>query len=294
MSTGASYCVAAALLSVPLARAGESTTAVLDGGGGIVSGDSIEAEVSVGVPGGFSGDVATIAARHGFPGQIYDPAGELTVTPGDARVEEFGSSAFAAQLRCDDDSLLPILVDSWSIESPFATVTAEGIVQVGALPGDQPALLTATAGAFSGSATLLLRDLSPDNFGLWAADGIPDAWQALYFTGQEESGVASADPDADGQDNLAEYLAGTDPRDAASLLYLRFGPDPGAPGAKQFVFGPYLPDRTYTLEWSASLAAPWTALPDVPVAGSQPGEGEFTVVPGAGERRFFRLRIAVP
>ncbi len=41
------------------------------------------------------------------------------------------------------------------------------------------------------------------------ADGLPDAWECIWFA--PDDGAASEDPDGDGQDNLQEYAAGTNP-----------------------------------------------------------------------------------
>jgi hypothetical protein len=55
-------------------------------------------------------------------------------------------------------------------------------------------------------------------------DGIPDAWRARYFGGNgastNASSAATADPDHDGLNNLQEFLAGTDPTNSDSALYL--------------------------------------------------------------------------
>jgi hypothetical protein len=60
---------------------------------------------------------------------------------------------------------------------------------------------------------------------LWVdsdSDGVPDAWMQKYFghaTGLEtDQSRALDDADGDGFNNLAEYLAGTDPQDAYSYL----------------------------------------------------------------------------
>ena len=42
-------------------------------------------------------------------------------------------------------------------------------------------------------------------------DGLPDSWEEQYFSGLLQE--ATDDPDGDGDDNLAEYTAGTDPSD---------------------------------------------------------------------------------
>lgn len=64
-------------------------------------------------------------------------------------------------------------------------------------------------------------------------DGIPDAWRAEYFggTGAATNGQSSAfaDPDHDGMDNYQEFLAGTNPTNAASIFILAaFAPNASA------------------------------------------------------------------
>jgi hypothetical protein len=53
-------------------------------------------------------------------------------------------------------------------------------------------------------------------------DGVPDCWMLSYFghpTGQAaDNSRASDDPDGDGQNNLAEFLAGTNPTNSASAF----------------------------------------------------------------------------
>ena len=54
-------------------------------------------------------------------------------------------------------------------------------------------------------------------------DGIPNAWRAAHFgsgTTTNSSSCASCDPDHDGMSNYQEFLAGTDPNNAASALRL--------------------------------------------------------------------------
>ncbi len=54
------------------------------------------------------------------------------------------------------------------------------------------------------------------------ADGVPDAWRAIFFGGDgattNDASCAACDPDGDGQGNLAEFLAGTDPTDSSSAF----------------------------------------------------------------------------
>jgi len=49
-------------------------------------------------------------------------------------------------------------------------------------------------------------------------DGMPDVWEIAHFLDRLDATDAVADTDGDGQTNLQEYLAGTDPRVASSVL----------------------------------------------------------------------------
>jgi len=96
-----------------------------------------------------------------------------------------------------------------------------------------------------GTANLLLADA--DN------DGMPDDWEAANGLNPGLASDAHRDGDGDGRSNLDEFRAGTDPRNAASvlalypdwdgsLLRLRFTAEPG---------------RSYSLQSRASLDKPW-------------------------------------
>lgn len=50
------------------------------------------------------------------------------------------------------------------------------------------------------------------------ADGMPDVWENAHGFNPNDPADATQDADNDGQTNLAEYLAGTDPRNAGSAL----------------------------------------------------------------------------
>lgn len=51
-------------------------------------------------------------------------------------------------------------------------------------------------------------------------DGLPDGWELLHGLNPHDSGDALIDSDGDGMSNLAEYGAGTDPMDGASVFKL--------------------------------------------------------------------------
>ncbi len=75
---------------------------------------------------------------------------------------------------------------------------------------DQLSFRATDTGATSGIATLTMNVLAPPDTN---GNGLPDAWEAKYGVSDP-----SADNDGDGQSNLQEYLANTNPTNAASVL----------------------------------------------------------------------------
>lgn len=74
-------------------------------------------------------------------------------------------------------------------------------------------LYSVTVSSASGSVPSGSANLYIDSDG----DGLPDSWEIAHFGNLNQT--ASGDPDGDGVSNLQEYLDGTDPTNAASVLY---------------------------------------------------------------------------
>jgi hypothetical protein len=131
-------------------------------------------------------------------------------------------------------------------------------------------------------------------------DGLPDAWQIYYFgsTNAPNSGPGD-DPDHDGASNLAEFIAGTGPTNAADRLVLAVRradndvvlsfPALAAVGA-----GYEGKTRQYTLVVSTNLAAGgWQALPGwINLAGDD--SNKACTNHAAGAAAFYRLRVELP
>jgi hypothetical protein len=121
-------------------------------------------------------------------------------------------------------------------------------------------------------------------------DGLPDAWEIQHSLRPDDpTGVNGAlgDPDEDGLGNLAEYVAGTDPRDAASCLQVSSADVNGGVFVLRFVA---VAGKTYSVLYCDSLEqGTWLRLTDVPAQAST-GEVEVTDSDGPGRAaRFYRL-----
>jgi putative hemolysin len=111
-------------------------------------------------------------------------------------------------------------------------------------------------------------------------DGMPDAWEVAYGLNPFNPSDANGDLDGDGQSNLQEYIAGTEPNNAASVFTQAV-----VPGPPFSVSVPGVAGRTYVLWRSPFPTGPWTPVgtngsvgssaPVFLTDSSPPGSGAF-------------------
>ena len=111
--------------------------------------------------------------------------------------------------------------------------------------GNYTVVITNAAGSVT-SSVAMLTVVPPDIDG----DGMPDAWEEAngLIVGVND---AALDPDHDGLSNLQEFLAHTDPHDAASVLALCATPAGGGQLTLSFTA---MADLGYTIQFTAALA----------------------------------------
>ncbi len=125
-------------------------------------------------------------------------------------------------------------------------------------------------------------------------DGLPDAWELAHGLDPNNPTDATTDPDGDGQSNLAEYVAGTDPALGTSRLAILVLTK--APAAVDLTWSS-VPGKSYTIQWSPDLTT-WTTVesaPGVPLevpAASGPSTATTVSVPPGTAARFFRVGVA--
>ena len=151
-----------------------------------------------------------------------------------------------------------------------------------------------------GSETFILGESAPILFAVEPLPVVPPPpplWQQ-WAQAQWPGGVPNdevqpeADPDHDGEPNIAEFLSGTNPRDPSSRPLFKYHPGSGVVPSLVFEL-PVVTERfdeaRIDLESAASLMGPWTLVPSItPIGATVRWEDSFATPPNT---RFYRRRI---
>ena len=258
-----------------------------------VTSPSYRMDVTAGDPGVTSAS-ATGTLQGGFAGQLTEFA-SLVLSAEQNSVAENATRQLSVMLTLDDGTLviLPANMLFWAVQNgPGAGVSSDGLFRAGSVYLDATATASASYGGLAGMVDITIINVTHDDFGAYAGDGLGDDWQHQHFGSDNPSAAPDQDPDNDGLSNLFEYTAGLDPTSADSVFRQVIARDASQPSFRSIVFGPISPEVIYTVESSPALGkeANWQPLTD------------FTVVEVTGQRtvtdtgtpspvRFYRIRL---
>jgi YVTN family beta-propeller protein len=118
-------------------------------------------------------------------------------------------------------------------------------------------------------------------------DGLPDIWEASHGLATNNPADAQLDFDLDGQSNLQEFLAGTDPQDRMSVLKMTASllwPDPSAV-LLQFLA---ISNQTYSIQARDPAVIPWRTITNV-IALPTNRVFSITIPTSESSAEYFRL-----
>lgn len=276
------------------AAAGETPCATLDAGGCRVTGGGVTIDGSLGGIGGLAiDDSAVQSLRHGYIGQLTDVT-TLTVTAVPGAVNEGDSCQLVAVAGLDDATALAVAGGeiAWAVPvHPLAGIAADGQATAALVCSNTPGVASGGYLGVSGAGALLVLDRDPDNWGLYAGDGVPDGWQVGYFGPANPAGRAGA-TNCTGQLNRYSYIADLCPTNPASLLEIVAISN--QPLARTVHFLPSSTGRQYRLLYTTNLlVGAWSNLPGVaPVQGA--GGPMLLVDTNTAPARFYRIGVQLP
>lgn len=286
----------------------------IDNGGGLgVSGNYV---ANISSTSGGAAASANYANRTGYAGQLADVvAMKVAAASAGLTIVERGTKRFVAVLTYDDASLAAPAAGrvSWSVSgSALLSINNTGLATAGSVYQDTAAAVGAGYLNFSGALGLVVLNSGTDDFGSYAADGLPDTWQVRYFGESGTGTAAGADADSDGLTNLQEYAFGMNPSQASGGMLRWSGSDllergvatPFASGtAGSFTFRAVFARRkdfaaaglTYTVEFSGDLAT-WKASGSTPSVLADDGEIQAVSVPypffvNGKKATYFRVKV---
>ena len=273
------------------------TTETVDSGGRKTSSAAYSNDGSIGGVGGISTLPAPAETiKHDYIGQLYEVS-NVVVSAIPTTVDEGTTRQLTAGAISDDDTIVTLAASevAWNIvNGPISSINLSGLATAGIVYQDEVATVRGQFQGLSGILGLTVVNVDIDDFDSYAGDGVDDLWQVQNFGLSNPSGVGSADPDGDGQNNLFEYTAGTVPTDVSSLFQLRIDRVDGKPNRKNIVFSPRFPTRTYTVQFRDDFSSGSFSSLGATTTTDASTERTVTDLNATGFSKFYRVCISFP
>ena len=226
------------------------------------------------------------AAKAGYIGQLNEVTG-LQISASPTTVDEGATRQLNAAQVLDDDTIINLGPDSvtWNVMAgPFTGITSGGVATAGQVHENTVATAQGSFAGDIGQLDLTVNNITDDDFGIYAEDGLPDDWQVQYFGEDNAEAGPNVDADGDGDSNLYEYHARLLPNDPASFLSITLTPD-ATEGDALLTLSPGKAGVNYAVSTKDSLLdADW--IPLTAIVGSE-GILDFTDVAASGLRKFY-------
>jgi hypothetical protein len=293
------------LLGMPsLVCAGARTSAnytiaadTLDSGGKHTASSNYSCDGSTGLVAGISSVATPVeVAKTGYIGQLYEFASlQVSATPG--TVDERATRQLAATAVMDDATTLTLVPDqvAWSESSAALTgISSGGLVTAASVYQNEIATVNGTCQSVTDTDgfNLTVVNITDDDFGTYAADGIDDDWQVGYFGQPPNANAApTADPDADQQDNEFEFLSGFSPTDPLAFFKLTMTAVNRVAGTADLQLNRVIPDRTYTLKSSPDLVTAFAFVGTLPAVEEPETDVTIRDTTASGARNFYIIEI---
>ena len=273
-----------------------NVVSTLNSGGGRSSSVKYTLDTSIGTLGGVSAGGPVRSIGGGFPSQLTEVT-NLVAKASPSSVNEDGTSQLNG-VASFDDATTTVLSGSditWSILSgPIAFISASGVATPAAVYTDAVAVIRGSYGK-TNSVSLTVLNNDPDNYGIYAGDGIPDSWQAQYFGLNNPNAAPTADADGTGQNNLFKYIAGLDPTNPASIFVLKIASVPAQPTQRTLTWTPLASARTYMPEFRTNLVSgAYTNLTTYTGPTTNSTQVAVTDTNATQASKFYRVRITYP
>jgi hypothetical protein len=266
------------------------STETLDTGGMTLGSADYHIHAASGEMAGLSNATTSpdLTIKFGYVGQLYDLAG-LHVSANATTVSEAATLQLEAKFLADDSTVLPLAPSAvfWSIGSgPIVSIATSGLMTAGAVYTNTGAVAVGAVQGFTATFALTVINLSDDDFGLYANDGLPDTWQVQYFGIDNPLAAPTAEPLHDGQSNLLKFLTGYAPTSLGSK-FTTTG-TAFSDGIFHLSLSQVLPGTRYIFQRSTDLQS-WTTIETLePVTLVQPF---VKSLPSIGDKSFFRVVI---
>jgi len=269
----------------------------VDAGGARSMSAQYENDGSLGGTGGIgAATMPAVVVKPGYIGQLYEVTA-LALSADPTNVNEGATRQLDASALLDDGSTQNLSASSvaWSVSlGPIDSVSPSGLATAARVYQDTAATVVASGLERVATLGLLVHNISNDDFGSYAIDGLDDAWQVQYFGLNNPNAGPNSDPDGDGQDNRYEYLVGSNPTDRTSYFRLFIQAVHGHPTQRNIIFSPRVPGRTYSVQYKLGLdASAFTDLDSISLTDVGLTR-TVTDLSAAETSKFYRVRITLP